>query len=198
METNKIKEILLLLLYVVIGTSVYEYIVHRFFSHGDEHLTYVPKYITKYTGVSYISYWHSKHHEAKDPPFGSMKKNENICNLLINTKQSIQLYIGVLITLGGVGLMLGLNKLHLWMSLTFAMTYVLVTWNTFHTLTHGALHEDYQHCSYIVPPLPTFAYYHPFRDAFVAYHTRHHESEGQENFNSTVPYIGDMLFGTCA
>ena len=194
----KYNKLLLLFLYVVIGVSVYEYLVHKFVSHGEENIIpkYIPKYMTQYTGINVVSYKHGKHHEAKDPPFGSMQNNENICDLLISTQQSIKLYIGGLITLGGVGLMLGFKKLHLFISLTFAMIYVLVTWNTFHTLAHGALYEEYHNCSYIVPPLPTFAYYNPFRDTFVLYHIRHHENGGKTNFNTTVPYVGDVLFGT--
>ena len=194
----KHNDLLLLFLYVVIGVSVYEYLVHKFVSHSEENITFVPKYMTKYTGINTVSYDHGKHHAAKDPPFGSMQKNENICGLLISTKQSIKLYIAGLITLGGIGIMLRMDKLHLFVSLTFAMIYVLVTWNTFHTLTHGALYEDYYKCSYVIPPLPTFAYYHPFRDTMVEYHRGHHDSNGTKNFNTTIPYLGDSLFGTCA
>lgn len=192
------QNLLFLFLYVVIGVSVYEYVVHKFVSHGEENITYVPRYMTKYTGISYVSYNHSKHHEAKDPPFGSMKKNENICDLLISTRQSVQLYITGLITIGCIGMMLGMKKPYLFIALTFAMIYVLVTWNTFHTLTHGALYENYEKCSYIIPPLPTFAHYHPFRDTIVDYHRRHHDSKGTKNFNTTIPYFADVLFGTCA
>ena len=193
----KHNDLLLLFLYVVIGTSVFEYLVHKFVSHSEENTTFLPKYVTKYTGMNTESYHHGKHHAAKDPPFGSMQKNEDVCNLLISTKQSIQLYIAGLITLGGIGIMFRMNHLHLFLSLTFAMIYVLVTWNTFHTLTHGALYDDYSKCSCVIPPLPAFAYYHPFRDTMVEYHRRHHDSKGTKNFNTTIPYLGDYLFGTC-
>ena len=43
----KHNNLLLLFLYVVIGVSVYEYLVHKFVSHGEENITYVPKYIRK-------------------------------------------------------------------------------------------------------------------------------------------------------
>ena len=189
---------LLLLVYVVCGVSIYEYVVHRFISHGEENITtYIPKTIPKYIGISSVSSSHSKHHEAKDPPFGFMEKNQDKCDLLISTAESIKLYIGGIISLGGIGMLLKMNPEHLFISLTLAMIYVLATWNTFHTLTHGALHQNYDNCSYVIPPLPMFESHHPFRNTMVEYHKVHHQSNGTKNFNTTIPYIGDVLFRTC-
>jgi len=183
-----------LFVYTVFAVSIYEYVIHRFISHAEEQLH--PKLFSIVSLFDTTSKYHTLHHGAKDPPHGNMSSNNDRCSLLIETGQSIKLYVVGLISIGGAGLLIGFKMKHLLISCTIAMFYVLITWNTFHTLSHGALREDYSKCSKIVSPCPLYKQLHPFPHFMKNNHLKHHLSKGTTHFNTTVPLIGDTIFRT--
>lgn len=174
-----------LIVYYIVAVSIFEYVVHRYVTHSD---TRFLRYSTT----------HKRHHEHRDPPDGTMKvKSCDQCNLLIDTRQAHLLFLAGSLSMGiPARIFLRAGYIEIIIANLVSMYYVLITWNTFHADAHGELYGTYTCCDTYVRPSVAWASIHPFRRLINENHKTHHTSQGTRRFNTTVPIIGDALFGT--
>lgn len=174
-----------LIVYYIVAVSIFEYVIHKYVTHSEH--DFLPG-----------SKLHKVHHNHRDPPDGKMKvENCNQCNLLITKGQANLLFLTGSLSMGiPARIFLRANYSQIVAASLASMYYVLITWNTLHADSHGELYRTYTGCDTYVRPSVIWASIHPFRRFINANHIRHHTTQGTLRFNTTVPLIGDALFGT--